>query len=240
MTANEDLQPVHNDFRLLPKVTYVDGTSGLGLLGRAFRYANDVGCDVWELAVERPSLLSCGVTDTDLRWLLKKQYAIHAIEVTLPGESARAFRMLDSLHFEDRSCFVLTDSGFEAFKKLEQLPSDRRLWHDLMRPHEFRQTPRWEPESHELFLGEKLVKQFKLPSPNQEAILMAFHEEQWPKSIDDPIPPCFEQDPKQRLRDTIKSLNRNQKQTLIRFRGDGTGERVMWELVISPSGQVGG
>ena len=40
-----------------------------------------------------------------------------------------------------------------------------------------------------------------------------------------------EQDPKRRLSDTTKCLNRKQTNELIRFRGDGTGEGVTWELV---------
>ena len=33
------------------------------------------------------------------------------------------------------------------------------------------------------------------------------------------------------LNDTIKCLNRKQKNALLHFRGDGTGEGVIWEVV---------
>src|SRR5437867_1146615 len=79
----------------------------------------------------------------------------------------------------------------------------------------------------------ELVKVFKLPSPMQEAILMAFEEEHWPPRIDDPLPMHPVLLPKRRLHDTIKSLNRNQKSCLIRFMGDGTGEGIRWEMVSS-------
>jgi hypothetical protein len=59
---------------------------------------------------------------------------------------------------------------------------------------------------------------------------MAFEEEHWPPRIDDPLPKNPELLPKRRLHDAIKSLNRNQKRSLIRFMGDGTGEGVRWEL----------
>ncbi len=75
------------------------------------------------------------------------------------------------------------------------------------------------------------MKQFKVPAANQERILAAFEEEGWPIRIDDPLPPNSEQDSKRRLHDTINSLNRNQKQNLIRFVGDGSGQGVRWELV---------
>ena len=80
-------------------------------------------------------------------------------------------------------------------------------------------------------MGDVLVKQFKLPSPNQETVLMAFQEEGWPPRIDDPLPPHPELDPKRRLHDTIKCLNHNQQNRLIQFHGDGTGEGVLWELL---------
>ena len=60
---------------------------------------------------------------------------------------------------------------------------------------------------------------------------MAFEEEGWPAKIDDPLAPQSQQDPKRRLHDTIKCLNRNQKNELLHFRGDGTGEGILWELV---------
>ena len=66
---------------------------------------------------------------------------------------------------------------------------------------------------------------------NQEAILAAFQEDGWPARIDDPLPPVAETDPKRRLSDTIKCLNRKQQNALVRFSGDGTGEGVLWDLV---------
>ncbi len=88
--------------------------------------------------------------------------------------------------------------------------------------------PRWDAERKELCLGNQLVKVFKWPSPNQETILAVFEEEGWPAKIDDPLPVVPDQCPKRRLHDTIKCLNRNQRVELIRFRGDGTGEGIIW------------
>ena len=90
--------------------------------------------------------------------------------------------------------------------------------------------PSWDGERHQLRLGNLLVKEFKLHCPNQKTILMTFEEEKWPPRIDDPLSPHPELDPKRRLHDTIKTLNRNQKNRLIRFMGDGTGRAIRWEL----------
>ncbi len=83
-----------------------------------------------------------------------------------------------------------------------------------------------------------IVKQFNVPSPNQEAILAAFEEEGWPSAIDDPLPPQPEQDPKHRLRNTIQKLNANQKHPLLHFRGDGSGQRILWELMPAGTGHL--
>lgn len=74
------------------------------------------------------------------------------------------------------------------------------------------------------------MKRFRVPAPNQELILQAFEEDGWPSFIDDPLPPVPDQDCQQRLRATIKSLNRSQSQQLIRFHMNGGGEVIYWDL----------
>jgi hypothetical protein len=91
--------------------------------------------------------------------------------------------------------------------------------------------PHWDPRRRELRVGDKLVKRFRWPAVNQETVLAVFEEEGWPDRVDDPLPVVPEQDPKRRLHDTIKCLNRNQLHEIVHFRGDGTGEGVSWELV---------
>jgi hypothetical protein len=91
--------------------------------------------------------------------------------------------------------------------------------------------PNWGAEKRVLWFNGQVVKRFKWHAVNQEAILAAFDEEGWPCRIDDPLPPHPEQDPKRRLSDTIKCLNRKHFNRLIRFRGDGTGTGIVWELV---------
>jgi hypothetical protein len=92
------------------------------------------------------------------------------------------------------------------------------------------QRPKWDQQRRQLRVGAGVVKEFKLPSPNQETVLMAFEEEGWPPRIDDPLSPLPHLDPRRRLHDTIKALNRKQKRDLIRFMGDGSGEGIRWEL----------
>ncbi|EMI16754.1 hypothetical protein RMSM_06318, partial [Rhodopirellula maiorica SM1] len=84
--------------------------------------------------------------------------------------------------------------------------------------------PTWDPQRRQLRFNGVAVKEFRWTAHNQEAVLSAFQEEDWPARIDDPLPPHAEQDSKRRLSDTIKCLNRKQVNPILHFRGDGTGE----------------
>ena len=210
-------------------------STALVRLARALDHASDTGRDKWDFAVEIQELLAAGLAVSDLRWLVCKGYVEHAREITHRGEDGRAFHPTGNLTFAERTCFVLTAAGLSAVP--DESPaasaSDRtagisRI--DGSHGHDERLIPHWDPKLHELRLNGQLVKRFKLPARNQEIILAAFEEEGWPTRIDDPLPRLREQDPKRRLQDTIKSLNRNQKNQLIRLMGDGTGLGIRWEL----------
>lgn len=88
--------------------------------------------------------------------------------------------------------------------------------------------PYWNADRGELTYCGHLVKHFDQKAKNQKAILAAFQEEGWPERIDDPLPQDAV-DAKERLHDAIKNLNRHQAAPLIHFRGDSTGEGVLWE-----------
>ncbi len=90
--------------------------------------------------------------------------------------------------------------------------------------------PVWDADLNRLTLGDVVVKEYRTPAPNQQLILAAFQEEGWPPRVDDPLPPHPEQDPKRRLHETILSLNRNQKKSVLRFGGDGNGSGVRWSI----------
>lgn len=107
-----------------------------------------------------------------------------------------------------------------------------------LRPHESDSSqwqPCWVERTREFMVGGVLIKRFRQSSKNQATILRAFEEEGWPQTIDDPLPPDGEVDPKERLRATIKSLNRHQSRQLIHFSGDGTGQVICWELRVGNS-----
>lgn len=219
-----------------------DSRDGFLILTQAYQYAQDAERSPWDFAVEVERLKSEGLSFSELRWLVCKDFALHGIETTLPSQTARQFHHVDSLNFAVESCITLTPHGFseivqainsDAPTDAPQTPADASQTpqpdedpHDEEGPS----TPIWCAERRELTLNGLLVKRFRVPSPNQETILAAFEEEEWPIRIDDPLPVHGEIVAKRRLQDTIKSLNRNQKNAKIRFLGDGSGEGIIWQI----------
>ena len=211
------------------------------LLIRAYRHAADSGGDPWQFAIAIDELRTIGLHDIDLCWLLSKGYAEHAVETTIPGDRQRSFRTLATRIVCPRTYYALAKEGFMALSRLGLSPSHRQPGDDAANteppPREDSalpatgQRPVWDSEQRELRFAGHLIKRFRVPAPNQERILAAFEEEGWPPGIDDPLSPEGEQDPIRRLQATIKSLNRNQLKLLIRFRGNGNGDRICWDMV---------
>lgn len=247
--------------------TWPHGREGLLLLLQAHECASDSGSDEWDFALEMSSLQKRGLTETELRWLLKLEYVEHRIEATLLGDPTRCFLAQGGMKFTADSCFVLTTTGEQYVRALlhpangpahghthglsnghrpaglePQLPAAGEPTFPTPSPGLIaievkslvipqNQRPTWDPDRKELWFGPHVVKRFRFQSPNQETILIVFHEEGWPAKIDDPLPPVPNQTSRQRLHDAIKNLNRHRLNRVIRFAGDGTGEGVLWERV---------
>ena len=205
----------------------------LELLLDARLFAADVSRSPWDFALEIARLHEVGLNDTDLRWLVCKDYATPAVELICVNDSDRSFGEEGGLRFEERTCFVLTQNGAkladlfssESPKALVGIPSEIRVPNATVN-----NRPDWNMDSRTLSVGERIVKRYRVPAANQEKILNAFNEDDWPARIDDPLPPVGDTDPKRRLQSTITCLNRNQRNRLIRFAGDGCGTGIIWEL----------
>jgi hypothetical protein len=215
-------------------------------LAEACDYARDAGRDPWDFAIEIGTLTALGLNHSDLRWLASKGFVAHACETTQLSDPSRRFRPSPNLNFVDQTCFVVTPSGMLLMRKPASDPTVHHFGGGLhlvgeaaaplvgqRQTHSPRliDTPYWDCNRRCLMMGDRLVKQFRVPSPNQETILLAFQEEGWPPCIGDPLPLPAQQRPPMRLHDTIKSLNAKQENRLIRFRGNGTGQAVLWEPI---------
>lgn len=210
----------------------------LALLLESYDYAQDIGCPVWEFAVEIDAFRHLRLTSSDWRWLWHRGLVDHGRERKTVDENERAFRRGGVLRLTRRTCFVLTEQGVQLARRLcftgASKPADVMIGGtDGAEPDLLdlsKALPVWDRDRQQLRVGRIVVKEFKLPAPNQEVVLSVFEEEGWPPRIDDPLPPHEDIDPKRRLHDTITSLNRNQKRPLIQFMGDGSGRGVRWEF----------
>ncbi|MFY8199490.1 MAG: hypothetical protein ACOVLE_02375 [Pirellula staleyi] len=212
------------------------------LLLEGIDYAMQTGSDVWDFAVEIRSLTALGLVPNDFRWLVRSGLIVQRREVTREGDHGRAFQAVGDITFSEKSCFVLTNKGIFVARDKMGLGSpnacsafasdDRHLNCDQSKSGMVDiaiAKPNWDSQRRVLLLNGIVVKYFKWAAENQEAILFALEEEGWPQRIDDPLRPTHGQDPKRRLSDTIKCLNRKQENSILHFRGDGTGEGVVWE-----------
>jgi hypothetical protein len=208
--------------------------AGFRLLLEASRSAVECRVDWWEFAVAISELEAAGLSHGHLRWLVRHGYAEHGCERTTTRSKKRAFDRSVNLAFTPRTCFALTALGLTFVGSIVDEHAKVRL---LTAPSaiEVRQAnapPSWLQERRELWWGGYLVKRFRTPAGNQEALLTVFQEEGWPPRIDDPLPPIANRDAKVRLHDTIKALNRCQAHAVLRFHGDGTGQAVFWKVVV--------
>jgi hypothetical protein len=194
----------------------------------AHAYARDLGCDVWEFAMDVGTLRRQGMTDNQLRWLLMKDYLAQAVERTRPDAARRSFRPIASPRLREGAWLVLSAAGVAFAAAQLHCPG-------LNHAPRANGTPVWNAAVRELRLGEVIVKCFKQPAPNQELILDALQEEAWPPRIDDPLPPAAGQDGKRRLHSTIANLNHYQQTPLLQFHGGGNGKSICWRLLPTAS-----
>ncbi len=237
-TAKPDMAPTEqnesDELGLQPGVRIDEKQkAGLDILLAAHDYAADLKCDAWDFAVELAELQKVGLFTPDIRWLVHKGLVEHAHENRSPQTDRREFQHDCRLVLRKRSCFVLTQSGVGLARHIgraseHQTPLERTA--TVLRLSA-QSVPTWDRARQRLLVNGTIVKEFKVPAANQEQVLAAFEEEGWPVRIDDPLPPVPDQAPKLRLHTTVNALNRNQKNRLIRFSGDGRGEGIRWELL---------
>jgi hypothetical protein len=228
------MDPRSSDNNHTPPEFLVDARfwQALAELLKGSHYAEMTSGNSWDYAVEIHVLRRFGLSDNDLRLLVQKRFVEHAREVTTERTHGRRFKSAPDLAFAKRTCFVLTALGIAKV----HCRSWRAAEHKARRTRTNQRlttlgVPKWDAIRRVLSYGDHIVKQFARPAANQGLVLSAFEEEDWPCRIDDPLAPHPTQDVKRRLCDTIKCLNQGQLQARLRFRGDGSGEGILWELV---------
>ncbi len=200
--------------------------------------------DRWDAASEqRPSrhvpvartrLEAWGVPDAILVWMMYQVHVEHLRPVSARSQCSTVWTPADSLVLRPSSGFRLTEPGaafaedWLASMLVPNQLGERRealsrfLLGDLL--------PSYDRSQRIFKWGRTVLKCFRQPSGNQERLLLAAEEMGWCEWFDDPLPRVPATNPKHRLHDTIKDLNRRQFRNLVHFKGDGTGTRVGWDF----------
>ncbi len=182
--------------------------------------------------VSREQLRSRGAGDSVLLWMLYQAHIHHLQPIAPSAAGIPKFRPVESVVLNDASCFALTAPGAafaDLFLASVFSPSDGAFaagW-DMLTLGAV--LPHYDRPGRVLHWGAHALKRFRQPSHNQDLVLAVAEELGWPSWFDDPLPRTPGQNPKVRLHDTIKCLNRHQRPYLIRFVGDGTGTRLGWQ-----------
>jgi hypothetical protein len=201
--------------------------TGLSLLVRARNAALELRLNPWDLAVGLPTMIAAGLTVADVRWIVAGGFSQHGQERKPTSSVRRSFRRTADLALTAQSRLVITPTGEKLFTSSISLVGAN----DPAAPV----TPHWDADRRQLQYGSQLVKKYRRQAICQETVLAAFQEDGWPPRIDDPLPRVDDIDPKSRLHETVRRLNRAQLPRLLVFQRDGTGEGVTWgEYVDEP------
>jgi hypothetical protein len=204
--------------------------AALKLLRHALDCAKDAQAPPWDFALEIGHLYAAGLTITDLRWLVARDFVEHADETSVHGSEHRSFTPSRGLTFMPITCVLLTAKGAALAASESAAASEEIAGANGKSPAGMSAKPQWDPSRRQLSFGGQTIKQFHVPARNQELILSAFQQQDWPESIDDPLAGEIDIDPRIRLNDAIYRLNNKQLTCLIRFRVNGQGSSVHWSL----------
>jgi hypothetical protein len=193
--------------------------SALNHLYEAHVFARESACPDVEFAVGLSSLICGGSSAPAIRWLMVTGHVRHLVG---PDRSGRTAPATSDLPITERSYFLLTDLGLALARGSGPCPPAGSVRTPGV-------LPRWDGSLRELWVGGQMAKRFAAPAHNQTLILDALEEDGWPPYIDDPLPGAEQIERQKRLRDAIRRLN-DQKPRLLRFRANGTGEGICWEL----------
>ena len=162
--------------------------------------------------------------DELIRSLVARDIDLNDVEIVLTFEGGDANRIkLKVLLRQDDALSTINTSSLTPLNGIQKIREQVKERHSSTRV-----GPQW--NGRELVINGKIVKRFRNPGPNQSMVLDHFQLEGWPQRIDNPLSATGTIDAQSRLADTIKSLNRCQKNCLIRFHGDGTGNGVSWRF----------
>jgi hypothetical protein len=195
---------------------HLDGNFGCGQLVRIVQavFPRDVPGDPWELSLALTQARFEKSLGPIAKALLEKDAARSEFRRRLyTYPLAKAFEAVRLTPL----CAWLRDT----FKEFRWQYLRKELELEFIQAFPFPEPPKPRWEKRKLWFGETLCKWYKRRAHQQEKILDAFEEEDWPRRIDDPLD-------KGKLAETIKSLQEALRGKPITFERDGTGKGICW------------
>jgi hypothetical protein len=205
----------------------------LGILLEGYEYTQDLHTSPWEFAVEITVLLAAECTLNTLRWLVRRGYVEHAVVNAEGAPTRREGQANTGRGFPEETCFMLTELGASVARSTcpRAYPGSASGPNGQGRVVAQQEVPVWDSPHGELQFRGRLVRRFRNAASDQRAVLDAFQSHDWPEWLKDPLPRPEGRrlNPKRRLHDTIKNLNRGHKTRCLHFYGADAGRAVGWE-----------
>ncbi|HLJ94899.1 MAG TPA: hypothetical protein VKU02_17110 [Gemmataceae bacterium] len=167
-------------------------------------------------------------------WLLYQDHAVHLLPPSVTAQRSDPLQRVESVRLTPDSRLALTDRGAVfAQQFLADLDFDRPAKVASIRRQlqMGRLVPHYDAGSRTLSWGRHVLKCFRQPAENQEALLLKAEEVGWPGQwMNDPLERVPGMNRKRTLHNTIQDFNRSLKSPWICLLGDGTGRRFGWEF----------
>lgn len=209
-----------------------DALRALAVFRETHAFAAQLAMPVWQLAESVASLHGQGIRDIALRLLCIAGLAECRLEKLTPSSSERTFRPITNLDLPDSACMILTAAGLDSAAERELAPvpahTDGFVQAALAPPAPW--APVWDYKET-LSWGNQVIKQLRRDADCQRLVLAAFQEAKWPNRIDDPLLRDGLTAAKERMRQTVRHLNKRHRLAIIEFWMDEERRGICWGRV---------
>jgi len=219
--------------------------AGLAELLKARECSLDTKSDLWEFSISLQTLRGLGLSETYLRWLVRRGYIEHRFDLTAVDDEKPRFRSTSLVRFLQVSCFVMTSAGEDYARPIcrtfGQLAHSNSPVHKAARfgIKDDSESPYWNANSRQLKFRGRIALQVHRPAPNLRAVLDALEAGNWAAVTHVTLPADGDSNSKSRLHNAINALNRLQRVPMIHFAGDGSGMGVEWHPVLQSTQKSG-
>jgi hypothetical protein len=232
----------HNEVKLSPK--FDDSyREGIHLLVDSHDTAQAKGLPIADFAIEIEDLHRVGLAKFQLRRLLAEKFIQCGVEDNGSEQIHRQIRWCsqESYALPVQGCVRLTPEGVTWARAF--LAAAAPSHHSLLTTNQLLLAtddgllttsigPEWNESTKELTHMGKAVLQIRQQAKNEEPIIQAFHDVDWAKLIDNPLPYDNRKERVEHAREGVKKLNRRLRRagSILHFFISACGDKLGWEF----------